>query len=286
VSPSSDRERRLAREHHERQQQRRNQARTQERRRNSVIAAVVAVLLVVGALVFLSVRGGDDDDTVTADPGTDTSATTDPSTEPSADPSEPVADGACAYTPTQGEAPAREVEIPTYDEATAKEPFTATLATNRGDIVIEALTEQAPCTTNSFRHLAEAKYFDDTSCHRLTTASDGIYVLQCGDPQGTGMGGPGYGFGIENAPVDGNFPAGTVAMARSNDPNSNGSQFFIVYQDTQLPTDGGGYTIFGTVTEGLDLVTEVAEAGVSEQEPPKPAEPVDIESVSISPKAE
>jgi peptidyl-prolyl cis-trans isomerase B (cyclophilin B) len=284
VSPSSDRERRLAREHHERQQQRRAEIRAKERRRNQYIAAAVAVLLVVGAVVAVALLG-DDEDTVTATPAApDTAATA--SAEPTPASSDAPAAGECAYTPTAGEEPARDVEIPTYDEAAAKEPYTATLATSQGDIVIEMATAEAPCTTNSFRHLAEAKYFDDTTCHRLTTAADGIYVLQCGDPTATGSGGPGYGFGIENAPVDGQFPAGTVAMARSNDPNSNGSQFFIVYQDTQLPVEGGGYSIFGRVTEGLDLVKKVAEAGVDEAEAPKPATPVDIQTVSIAPKAD
>ena len=119
---------------------------------------------------------------------------------------------------------------------------------------------KAPCTTNSFRHLAEKKYFDGTSCHRLTT--DGIFVLQCGDPTGTGSGGPGYEFGEENVPAEGsnNYPAGTVAMANAG-PGTNGSQFFLVYQDTTLPA---GYTIFGTFTTGLDVVQKVADAGVAD----------------------
>ena len=85
---------------------------------------------------------------------------------------------------------------------------------------------------------------------------EGIYVLQCGDPTGTGQGGPGYTFGIENAPKDGKYPTGVLAMARTQDPNSNGGQFFITYKETQLPTDGGGYTIFGKVTKGLDIVEQ------------------------------
>ena len=110
---------------------------------------------------------------------------------------------------------------------------------------------------NSFKHLAEAKYFDGTSCHRLTT--DNIFVLQCGDPTGTGSGGPGYQFGDENLPTEGadNYPAGTVAMANAG-PGTNGSQFFLVYKDTQLPPS---YTIFGTITKGLDVVQKVADAG-------------------------
>jgi peptidyl-prolyl cis-trans isomerase B (cyclophilin B) len=278
--PSKKRERQLAREHYERQQQRRAERRAQNRRRGQIIAAVVAVLVVVGGIVGVSLANGGEDE-VTATPKA--AATTQPSAQPSAS-TQPAA-GECSYAPTHGEKAARDVGIPTYDEAAAKTPYTATLNTTQGKITFEALAGQAPCTTNSFRYLAEKKYFDDTSCHRLTTEADGIFVLQCGDPTATGSGGPGYGFGIENAPADGKYPAGTIAMARSNDPNSNGSQFFIVYDDTTLPTDGGGYTIFGKVTSGLDIVKKVAEAGVDPKAAPQPATPVKIETVTITPKA-
>ena len=157
-------------------------------------------------------------------------------------------------------------------------PFTATIKTDQGPITVEMAAAEAPCTTNSFRHLAEAKYFDGTSCHRLTTG--GLFVLQCGDPTGTGSGGPGYQFGEENLPTDGqnNYPAGTVAMANAG-AGTNGSQFFLVYEDTTLPPN---YTIFGTITEGLDVVTKVAEAGVEGGgEDGKPATPVTIERVTI-----
>ena len=136
----------------------------------------------------------------------------------------------------------------------------ATLTTNCGDITLELDGAAAPQTVASFIFLAREGYFDDSPCHRLTTS--GLFVLQCGDPTGKGTGSPGYGFGIENAPENGEYPTGTVAMARSADPNSNGSQFFIVYDDTNLPTDGGGYTIFGRVTDGLDIVTAIADEGV------------------------
>ena len=186
----------------------------------------------------------------------------------------------CAYSPAEGE-PARDVGTPTYKAAEAKKPFTATLKTNQGDVVVTMATAKAPCTTNSFRLLASKKYYDGTSCHRLT--KENLFVLQCGDPTGTGGGGPGYQFGVENAPKDGTFPAGTIAMARTSDPNTNGSQFFIVYKDTQLPTEGGGYSIFGTVTKGLDVIDKIAKAGVEGGAGDgKPAQPVTIESVQIA----
>ena len=122
----------------------------------------------------------------------------------------------------------------------------------------------APQAVASFVTLAGDGFFDDTQCHRLTTA--GIFVLQCGDPEGTGRGGPDYRFGpIENAPEDDLYPAGTLAMARvGGDGASMGSQFFIVYEDSVIPSDqAGGYTVFGRVTSGLDeLVNGVVEQGV------------------------
>lgn len=161
------------------------------------------------------------------------------------------------------------------------ETLTATVQTNCGDIVIELAAADAPQTVASFEFLAKEGYWEDSACHRLTTS--GIYVLQCGDPTGTGAGGPGYTYGIENAPADGYYPPGTLAMARTMDPNSNGGQFFIVYEDTQLPTDGGGYSIFGTVVEGMEVVEKVAEAGAEGgASDGAPAQPISILSVEIT----
>jgi peptidyl-prolyl cis-trans isomerase B (cyclophilin B) len=134
---------------------------------------------------------------------------------------------------------------------------TATIDSSIGAIGIE-FAQGAPCTVRSFAFLAGKKYFDGTSCHRLVT--EGILVLQCGDPTGTGTGGPGYQFGTENLPTGATdpYPAGTLAMARTSDPNTNGSQFFVVYGTSQLPPD---YTVFGKVTKGLDAIQNAAKAG-------------------------
>lgn len=157
---------------------------------------------------------------------------------------------------------------------------TATLGTTCGDIVLELFADRAPQTVASFTFLADEGYWDDSPCHRLTT--QGIYVLQCGDPTGTGRGNPGYGYGIENAPPDGLYPPGTLAMARTQDPNSNGGQFFLVYDHTQLPVDGGGYSIFGQVTEGLELVEAVARQGGQGGAPDgAPAQPISILTVDV-----
>ncbi|MGH3471343.1 MAG: peptidylprolyl isomerase [Nocardioidaceae bacterium] len=162
--------------------------------------------------------------------------------------------------------------------------WTATVSTNCGDIVFDLYGDKAPQTVSSFLQLARAGYWSDSPCQRLTTAASGIYVLQCGDPTGTGRGTPGYGFGIENAPADGNYPAGTLAMARTSDPNSNGGQFFVVYKDTKLPTTGGGYSIFGRVTKGMAIVDGIARQGVANSIGPgdgAPAKPISILKIAV-----
>lgn len=149
------------------------------------------------------------------------------------------------------------------------------------DLTLELDGAAAPQAVASFVTLAADGYFDGTGCHRLTTA--GIFVLQCGDPTFTGMGGPGYEFGpIENAPEDDVYPAGTVAMARQGgNDESMGSQFFLVYEDSQIPSDAvGGYTVFGKITSGLDVVQAVADEGVANGATDgEPAGPVTIEGV-------
>lgn len=140
-----------------------------------------------------------------------------------------------------------------------KIPATLTLNTNCGPIRATLLTKRAPQTTTNISFLANSKYYNGTICHRLTT--DGLYVLQCGDPTAQGAGSPGgwTGYKEENLPKAGakNYPAGTLAMANSG-PGTNGSQFFLVYADTQL---GPNYTIFGRITSGLDLLKKIAEVG-------------------------
>jgi peptidyl-prolyl cis-trans isomerase B (cyclophilin B) len=187
------------------------------------------------------------------------------------------------------QAPALPSDVQTFDAApdpasVRGKTITATITTNCGDIVLELYADRAPQTVASFEQLAKAGYWDDSPCFRLTTA--GIFVLQCGDPTGTGSGSPGYGFGIENAPADGQYPAGTLAMARTQDPNSNGGQFFIVYDDTALPTQGGGYSVFGKVTQGLDIVKAVAQQGVApgSQNPQdgSPAQQISILKVAVT----
>ncbi|MFT6534159.1 MAG: peptidyl-prolyl cis-trans isomerase B (cyclophilin B) [Alpinimonas sp.] len=141
--------------------------------------------------------------------------------------------------------------------------WTGSITINDIVLNVELDGAAAPQAVASTISLATSGFYNNTTCHRLTT--EGIWVLQCGDPQGDGTGGPGYSYGpIENAPAGDFYPAGTLAMARvGGDASSIGSQFFIVYQDSTIPSDAaGGYTVIGQITSGLDaLVTEIVTPG-------------------------
>jgi peptidyl-prolyl cis-trans isomerase B (cyclophilin B) len=144
--------------------------------------------------------------------------------------------------------------IPVFNAVQAAQPFIVVFYTTQGVITVRMLTDKAPCTTFSFRFLASRGYYNQTHCHRLTV--QGIFVLQCGDPTGTGAGGPGYAFNDENL-AGATYPAGTVAMANAG-PNTNGSQFFFTWKDTTLAPD---YTPFGTVIGGMNVLQKIAAAG-------------------------
>ncbi len=148
--------------------------------------------------------------------------------------------------------------------------WTGVMKINKADLGITLYGEQAPQAVANFVDLINKGFYNEVSCHRLTTA--GIFVLQCGDPNGDGSGGPGYSFGpIENVPEtkEGEQPTylkGKLAMARvGNDAKSMGSQFFIVYEDSVIPSDSaGGYTVFGEVTTGLSGIDDIIKAGVKD----------------------
>ncbi|EHN74097.1 peptidyl-prolyl cis-trans isomerase [Streptomyces coelicoflavus ZG0656] len=250
------RRRQLAREKFLRQQQRRTSARRRARMRNAAIASVLGVILIGSvALYTTGVVLGDDDDKTNASAEVTPSASA-PSKAP--DPCDKPADGK-VKTQTWKKEPAM-----TVDES-AK--YTMKLETTCGDIDIALKAKAAPHTVNSFDFLAGKGYFDHTKCHRLTT--EGIYVLQCGDPTAKGNGGPGYNIPDENLKdkslKDNMYPAGTVAMANTGQPDSGGSQFFLVYQNSQLPPS---YTPFGTVSDaGMKVLKKIAAAGAQAPDP-------------------
>ena len=161
----------------------------------------------------------------------------------------------CGPTKAAGHAPK---DVAPAQKLPKKLARTFTFETNCGNIVVTTVGAKAPITITQLSTLAKRGYFDNSLCHRLTT--QGLYVLQCGDPTATGSGGPNFTYGDENLPTAtaNNYPAGTVAMANSG-PGTNGSQFFLVFADTTL---GANYTIWGTITQGLDIVKAIARAGV------------------------
>jgi peptidyl-prolyl cis-trans isomerase B (cyclophilin B) len=231
----------------------------------AAIAAVIAVaVVVVATLVLVQSLGGSGDDPAV------TTAEQAPEEVPS--------DGTCNTPPALPEQPKQFDQVPPKSLA-ENSTWTATVQTNCGNLVMELDGTKAPQTVASFISLAREGYWDDSPCHRLVTS--GIFVLQCGDPTGTGQGGPGYGYGVENAPKDFKYPRGTLAMARTQDPESNGGQFFIVYDETELP-DPNGYSIFGQVTEGMDIVDRIAEQGTGGTLGPEaPKQPISILSVDV-----
>jgi peptidyl-prolyl cis-trans isomerase B (cyclophilin B) len=257
----SKREREYERRRYEKWQQRRAEHLARRRRQQVVAASVVGVLVVaigVGAAVASS-RGSSSDQ---ASPSGSPSSTVDPA----AGQPQPTATGT----------------VPAASLAEGRE-WTGTLTLGTGELGITLDGAAAPQAVANFVTLARDGFFDSTKCHRLVT--QGIHVLQCGSPDGTGTDGPGYSWGpIENAPADDVYPAGTIAMARvSNDGSSMGSQFFIVYEDSTIPSDSaGGYTVFGHVTSGLDVVRTIADAGTAQGSGDgSPVNDVIIEGVSI-----
>ena len=182
----------------------------------------------------------------------------------------------CSETKAKGHDPKL---IPTPTTVLTKFPKSFTLVTNCGDIVISTVGSKAPFTMTSIAALAKGGFYDDSLCHRLTT--EGLFVLQCGDPTATGGGGPQFTYPDENLPqnVENNYPEGTVAMANSG-PNTNGSQFFLGYANTTLPPS---YTIWGTITSGLDIVKAIAKAGAVGGAPDgKPAKTIAISKVLVN----
>jgi len=264
---SSKREKELARQRAERQAARRAAAATRRKQRNAVLASVLAVVLVAGAAIGLSLaaQSGPDDELADADAN--------PSAEPS--PSASLPPGSCLYSPTADPA-SKPAPLPPAEDVEDEQAFTATLTTSQGPIVLELDSAAAPCTVNSFVSLAQAGFFADTPCHRLLTG-ESTRILQCGDPTGTGTGGPGYQFADEN--LEGaTYPRGTLAMANSG-PGTNGSQFFLVFGDSMFPA---AYTPFGTITAGLDVLEKVGGGGTTGS---APTLPVQIMSVEIAPQA-
>jgi peptidyl-prolyl cis-trans isomerase B (cyclophilin B) len=285
---STKREKELARQRAARQAARRAERDRRRKQRTAMVASVIAVLLVLGLAGFATVAMRDNtpgqDDQLASE---ETPDAADPSEAPSEPPAEPEGEGAtltepavvgdCTYRP-DGQA-SRPVQPPAVEDIVREGTRQATIRTSQGDLALELLAAEAPCTVGSFASLARQGFYGDTPCHRLVT--EGIFVLQCGDPDGTGTGGPGYQFDEEN--LEGaTYPRGTVAMAKTAAPGTSGSQFFLVFQDTPLPPE---YTPFARITGGLEVLDAVAAAGAAPQDEngtTAPNTPVQITAVEVA----
>lgn len=277
---TKEQERARARRRHEEQQKSAKPPVSDSTRDKQVFGVILAVILVIAAVIVVPKFVGSSD-AATPAAGSTTPAST-PTSSGGLAAGQKLAAG-CTAPPANQTTPKQQKEVPAKATAAGK-TFVATVKTTCGDLTFELDGTKAPQTVASFINLAKTGFWAPSPCHRVTT--EGIYVLQCGDPTGTGQGGPGYTFGIENAPKDGKYATGVLAMARTSDPNSNGGQFFITYKETQLPTEGGGYTIFGKVTKGLDIVEKIA---ANKALPPSPTDgtpvsPISILSVSVTEK--
>ena len=292
--PTNEQRRATAKRKLERQLERRAE-KERKRRIYTIIGSVVAAVVVIGAVVATIVitnREADAPSTASSTPSS--AATSSPPPGVAALPEFSAPEGLgqnCQYAESAEAASKpnnspREGEVPTEEQTVS-----ASMETDQGNIGLQLDNGKSPCTVNSFASLAQQGYFDGTPCHRLTT-SESLAVLQCGDPTGEGTGGPGYQFANEYptyqyAPDDPAltqpvvYPRGTLAMANAG-PGTNGSQFFLVYQDSQLPPQ---YTVFGTIDEtGLATLDKIAAAGVANGGPDgPPATEVTIDSVRIDP---
>lgn len=264
--PTNKQRRQAAKKRLQRQLERREEL-AQKRRRTMLIGVtVLAVVAVVSALFLITGPGDDDAGDTTAAPETTTAA-------PVVDGS----DGTCDFVPdTSGSDTLTDVGIPPAEVPTTG-TTALTLATSAGDIGLTLDQANAPCASASMVYLAQQGFFEGTPCHRLT--SGGLSVLQCGDPSGTGTGGPTYDFPTQVTGTE-TYPRGTLAMANAGQ-GTDASQFFLVYADSQLQPD---YTVVGSIDEaGLATLDAIAAAGIEggATDGP-PAQPVTIESTTVT----
>jgi peptidyl-prolyl cis-trans isomerase B (cyclophilin B) len=272
-------------------QQERRVERARRRQRVAIITTVSVVVVVVVAVVLLSTVGiGGSDSNQAAQPSASPAPAAPPAaagvpesipTELAAAPVRPTplpATVTCDY-PASSEAAAKPVQPPSGADVSARGTVPVTLRTSAGAVPLTLDRSLAPCAVNSFESLVRQAYYDGTTCHRLTTGAQ-LQVLQCGDPSGSGSGGPGYSFADEVFP-ELTYGRGVLAMANAG-PNTNGSQFFMVYGDAQLPPQ---YTAFGTISpDGLRVIDDIARKGQDQSNGSTdgaPVEPVTIQTATI-----
>ena len=257
MASSKDRERELARRRLERRQLREAQQRAARRRAMITVAGtIVAVLAIVGVVALVAGNG---------------------------DGKKKTGDGKAlvAGCDNTKPAPITPQTFPSEPPVTTKPAnYVMDMQTNCGDIQLTLDGAKAPHTVNTLKFLADKHYYDGTKCHRLTKG-EGLKVLQCGDPNGDGSGGPGYTIAEENL-QGATYTRGVVAMAKTSAPHSTGSQLFLVIQDSQLPPQ---YTVVGHITKGLDILDKILAAGVivgqSGPDDGAPKQPVYLKKVTV-----
>ncbi|HET7414363.1 MAG TPA: peptidylprolyl isomerase [Arthrobacter sp.] len=250
-------------------------AQVQRRRRDNILAGVGA--LVIGALALVlqlttfvnnptaaEMAAIEESIELPSNSPTPTDGTSTPSGTPSPSPSSsptPTQSPSSSSPSSTSAANANSAAVPPASLA-AGETLTGTITTNAGKIDVRLNGAKAPQAVSVFKSLTARNYFEGKTCHRLTTGEQ-LSVLQCGSKSGDGAGDPDYQWGpVENAPADGKYPAGTIAVARGAGEFTHGRQFFIVYEDSTIPPESGGYTVMGQVTDGLDVVKDIAAAGI------------------------
>jgi peptidyl-prolyl cis-trans isomerase B (cyclophilin B) len=288
VSSIKDRQRAAARARLEKEMAERAEAARRRRQRQVIIASAIAVVVIAGGAIWLVSALGDDDK---------------PKNEAGSAPAGTVA---CTWSPEAGgeaQGGAKPVDVGTPPpNAPNSGKDTLTMTTPLGEITATVDKSKTPCTAAAFEFLASKKFWDGSKCHRMTT--QGIKVLQCGDPTAKGKGyrktdgtgGPSFRYAEENLPTNaggggasppppggGNpaaYPIGSIAMAKTQEPASTGSQFFIVYGETPLPPD---YTLLGSITKGMDVVQKVAKGGVDDANGPGDGHPkVELEIKTLT----
>jgi peptidyl-prolyl cis-trans isomerase B (cyclophilin B) len=258
--------------------------RRRQRRNLAITITAIAAVVVVVAGVFVVVGNGDDSSPAASNPtslpaGDENKPKSIPTAlaAPLKRPTALPAEVNCSYKKST-EPASKKVNPPADGKTKASGISKVDLNTSIGDLQLTLDSALAPCTVKNFVSLVSQKYYDNTTCHRLTVG-EGLQVLQCGDPTGTGSGGPGYSFADEVYPTL-KYGRGVLAMANSG-PNTNGSQFFIVYGDASGL--GPQYTAFGTIDEaGLKLIDKVAQAGVVPQNGPTDGSPVTPVSIKTA----
>ncbi|MDP9430341.1 MAG: peptidylprolyl isomerase [Actinomycetota bacterium] len=272
--PSNKQRREAAQRRLQRQLERRAEL-ARRRRRNMLIGVTAAaVVLVVSTVLLITGTGGDDPAPAAAEP----------TPTPAAPPTPGVVDGSdgtCDWTPADTANPNLAADSGTPPvEVTPTGTTEVDITTNVGPIGLTLDNANAPCGVASMVYLAGQGYFDDTVCHRETD-SEGLKVLQCGDPSGTGAGGPAYQFPTQVA-GDETYPRGTVAMANSGQ-GFDGSQFFLVYGDSQLPPS---YTVLGTIDEAgratLDAIAAKGNDGSNGPGDGAPTQEVRIQTLTVA----